>query len=184
MDVIADTPYAEVVMDGDEVAVMLSTLERNRRTFAWKCGGLDADGLRARTAASTMTLGGLLKHLALVEADWFAVKFRGEPIGPPWDSTDWDSDPDWEWSSAANDSPDHLYGLWNTAVTRSRALITAALPDGGLDQPGRHTWPDGRTPNLRRILADMIEEYARHTGHADLLREAVDGLVGEGAPKE
>jgi hypothetical protein len=95
---------ATLVVDGDELPTLLSTLERIRRTFAWKCGGLDADGLRATTAAS----------------------------------------------------------------------------DAG--QAGRFTWPDGRTPNLRRIIADMIEEYARHTGHADLLREAVDGLVGEDAP--
>ncbi len=176
------TPYPQVVMDGDEIATLLSTLERTRRTFAWKCGGLDADGLRARTAASTMTLGGLLKHLALVEADWFAVKLRGEQIGAPWDTVDWEADPDWEWRTAAEDSPEELYSLWNSAVGRSRALVAEALSEGGADQPSRLTWPDGRTPNFRRLIADMIEEYARHTGHADLLREAVDGLVGEDAP--
>lgn len=183
MDTPEETPYAELVVDGDEIATLLSTLERNRRTFAWKCGGLDADDLRATTAATTMTLGGLLKHLALVEADWFAVKLRGEPIGAPWDAIDWDADPDWEWRTAADDSPEELYALWNAAVTRSRALVAAALAEGGAEQPGRFTWTDGRTPNLRRILADMIEEYARHTGHADLLRESVDGLVGEDAPR-
>jgi uncharacterized damage-inducible protein DinB len=176
------TPYSELVVDGDETATLLSTLERNRRTFAWKCGGLDAEGLRATTAASTMTLGGLLKHLALVEADWFAVKLRGAPIGEPWDAVDFDADPDWEWHSAAADSPERLYAWWDAAVDRSREMVAAALAEGGLDQPGRFIWPDGRTPNLRRILADMIEEYARHTGHADLLRESVDGLVGEGLP--
>jgi uncharacterized damage-inducible protein DinB len=178
-----EAAFATVVMAGDEVATLLSTLERIRRTFAWKCGSLDADGLRATTAASTMTLGGLLKHLALVEADWFAVKLRGEPIGAPWDAVDWDADPDWEWRTAADDSPEELYALWDAAVTRSRALVAAALAAGGADQPARFTWPDGRTPNLRRIVADMIEEYARHTGHADLLREAVDGLVGEDPPR-
>ncbi len=178
-----EIPFAEVEMDGDEVATLLSTLERTRRTFAWKCGGLDADGLRATTAASTMTLGGLLKHLALVEADWFAVKLRGERIGEPWESGDWDADPDWEWHSAADDSPDELYALWDAAVKRSRAMVAEALAEGGLDQPSRHTWPDGRTPNTRRVIADMIEEYARHTGHADILREFVDGLVGEDPPR-
>lgn len=183
MDDIAETPYAQVVMDGDEVATLLSTLERIRRTFAWKCGGLDADGLRATTAASTLTLGGLLKHLALVEADWFAVKLRGEPIGAPWDSVDWDADPGWEWRTAANDSPQELYELWDVEVRRSRAMVAEALAEGDADQPSHFTWPDGRTPNMRRIVADVIEEYARHTGHADLLREAVDGLVGEDAPR-
>jgi uncharacterized damage-inducible protein DinB len=182
MDNTMETTYKELVVDGDEIPTLLSTLERTRRTFAWKCGGLDAEALRATTAASTMTLGGLLKHLALVEADWFAVKLRGEPIGAPWDSADWDADPDWEWHSATDDRPEDLYSLWGVAVSRSRAMVADALAEGGADQPGHHTWPDGRTPNLRRILADMIEEYARHTGHADLLREAVDGLVGEDAP--
>jgi uncharacterized damage-inducible protein DinB len=169
---------ATLVVDGDEISTLLSTLERIRRTFAWKCGGLDADGLRVTTAASTMTLGGLLKHLAFVEADWFAVKLRGEPIGPPWDT----AEPGSEWSTAAGDSPEELYALWDAAAARSRAMVAAALTEGDAGQAGRFTWPDGRTPNLRRIIADMIEEYARHTGHADLLREAVDGLVGEDAP--
>ncbi|WP_372671721.1 DinB family protein [Amycolatopsis kentuckyensis] len=170
--------YATVVVDGDEIATLLSTLDRIRRTFAWKCGGLDADQLRATTAASTMTLGGLLKHLAFVEADWFAVKLRGEPLGPPWDT----AEPGSEWRTAAKDSPAELYALWDAAVARSRAMVAAARAEGDGGLPGRFTWPDGRTPNLRRIIADMIEEYARHTGHADLLREAVDGLVGEDAP--
>ncbi len=170
--------YAPFVVDGDEIATLLSTLDRIRRTFAWKCGGLDADALRATTAASTMTLGGLLKHLAHVEADWFAVKLRGEPIGPPWDT----AEPGSEWRTAADDSPAELSALWEAAVARSHALVAAAPAEGDAGQAGSFTWPDGRTPDLRRIIADMIEEYARHTGHADLLREAVDGLVGEDAP--
>jgi len=168
---------------GDEISTLLGILERNRRTFGWKTGGLDADGLRATTAASAMTLGGLLKHLALVEADWFAVKLRGQTLGEPWDSVDWDANADWEWSSAADDTPEQLYAIWHEAVLRSRRLVAAALADGGLDQPGHFSWPDGRTPNLRRMIVDMIEEYARHVGHADIIRESVDGLVGEDAPR-
>ncbi len=134
-----ETPFAEVVMDGDETATRLSTLERTRRTFAWKCGGLDAAGLQATTAASTMTLGGLLKHLALVEADWFAVKLRGEPIGAPWDRIDWDAHPDWEWQSAAEANPEELYALWNAAVRRSRALLPNRWPRAA--STGRATTP-------------------------------------------
>lgn len=173
----------ELPVAGDEAATMIGVLERNRRTFAWKTGGLDAAQLGATTAASTMTLGGLLKHLALVEADWFAVKLRGERLGDPWESGDWNNRPDWDWASAADDTPEQLYALWKQAVTRSRRMVAQALVEGGLDQPGRFTWPDGRTPNMRRILLDMIEEYARHVGHADLIRESVDGLVGEDAPR-
>src|ERR1700754_3953601 len=131
---IDDLEYPTVVADGDEIATLLSTLDRNRRTFAWKCGGLDAAGLRATTAASTMTLGGLLKHLALVEADWFAWKLRGESPGAPWDTVDWDADPDWEWRTAADDSPDELYALWQAAVARSRTMVAAALAEGDASQ--------------------------------------------------
>jgi hypothetical protein len=92
---------------------------------------------------------------------------------------DFKADPDWDWRSAAEDSPEQLFALWQDAVDRSRSLVATALADGGLDQLGRRTWPDGRAPSLRRILVDMIEEYARHTGHADLIRESVDGLTGE-----
>jgi CHASE2 domain-containing sensor protein len=105
---------------GTEAELLLASLDRQRAIFAWKTGGLDAAGLRATTAASTMTLGGLIKHLALVEDDMFSQKLLGQPAAPP---------------------------------------------------------------NLRRMVVDMIEEYARHIGHADLLRESVDGLVGEDPPR-
>jgi hypothetical protein len=167
---------------GDETATLLGSLDRQRATFSWKCGGLDPAGLNATTAASTMTLGGLLKHLALVEDDYFTRKLRNRPMGPPWDTVDWDADPDWEWHSAAADSPAELYQLWEDAVARSRAAVTEALADGGVGQLARFSWPDGRSPSLRRILIDLIEEYARHTGHADLIRESVDGLTGEDPP--
>jgi hypothetical protein len=72
--------------------------------------------------------------------------------------------------------------MWREAVERSRRAVAEALDDGGLDRPGDFTYPDGRTPSLRRHLIDMIEEYARHAGHADLIRESVDGLVGEDPP--
>jgi hypothetical protein len=95
---------------------------------------------------------------------------------------DWDADPNWEWRTAAEDSPAQLYQLWEDAVTRARAAVADALASGGLDQKAQFIWPDGRSPNLRRILIDLIEEYARHVGHADLIRESVDGLTGEDPP--
>ena len=131
-----------------------------------------------------MTLGGLVKHMALVEADWFAVKLAGEDHGPPWDGVDFDADPDWEWRTGGQDDPDDVRALWRAAVERSRALVPRVVGERGLDGPASFTWPDGRTPSVRAVVLDMIEEYARHTGHADLLREAVDGLVGEGAPPD
>ena len=169
-------------MAGDETATLLGSLERERATLAWKCGGLDAAGLQATVGASSMTLGGLLKHLALVEDEYFTRRLLGRDLGPPWDTADWDADPDWEWHSAAGDTPGQLYALWQDAVDRSRAAVTEALAEGDLGQLARHKWPDGRAPSLRRILIDLIEEYSRHVGHADLIRESVDGLVGEDPP--
>jgi hypothetical protein len=67
-------------------------------------------------------------------------------------------------------------------VADSRILVTEALADGGLDRLAVRVWPDGRSPSLRRTLIDLIEEYARHVGHADLIRESVDGLIGEDPP--
>ncbi|MFD6278655.1 DinB family protein [Streptomyces sp. NPDC060209] len=178
------TPPSASSAADSEVESLRSVLERNRRTFAWKTSGLDQKDLRATTAASSMTLGGLVKHVALVEADWLAVKLAGREYGAPWDAVDFDADPDWEWRTGALDSPEDVCTVWRNAVERSRELVAEVIEERGLDGPASFTWPDGGTPTVRDMLLDMIEEYARHTGHADILREAVDGRVGEGAPKD
>ena len=162
-----------------ETETLLGFLDFQRATLAWKCAGLDAAGLTATVGVSTMTLGGLLKHMALVESSWFSRWLHGRDREPPWDTVDWEADPDWEWDSAAEDSPAELFALWLGAVDESRRLVTEALADGGLDQLTARTWPDGRAPSLRWVVTHMIEEYARHNGHADLLRESVDGQTGE-----
>ena len=167
---------------GSEADTLIGSLERQRRTLVWKCEGLDAAGLNATVGASSVTLGGLLKHLALVEDEYFSRRLLGRDFGPPWDTVDWDADPDWEWHSAAGDTPEQLLTLWQEAVARSRAAVSEALAGGDVGQLARYTSPHGRSPSLRRILIDMIEEYGRHVGHADLIRESVDGLVGEGPP--
>jgi uncharacterized damage-inducible protein DinB len=169
----------EPPLAADETATLLGFLEYQRATLAWKCAGLDAAGLRARVAASSMTLGGMLKHLAYVEDLWCSRWLHGRDRRPPWDTVDWDADPDWEWHSAAEDSPEQLHALWQDAVARSRTLVAAALADGGLERLAQRTWPEGEAPSLRWIVVHLIEEYARHNGHADFLRESVDGLTGE-----
>jgi hypothetical protein len=181
MTTTTDTPW-EPPIAGTEVEQLLGALDRLRWTFRWKADGLDATGLQARIGASTLTLGGLLKHLAACEDYMFTTKMRGEPIGAPWDANGWDGSNDWEFASAADDTPEELYALWDGAVERSRARVAAALTEGGLDQPVHASGPDGRHASLRRLVCDMVEEYGRHTGHADLLREAVDGRVGEDPP--
>ena len=178
---MTDTDYPwEPPLAGSEVEHLVGALDRLRTTFRWKADDLDAGGLGTRIGASALTLGGLLKHLAWAEEYMFTTKLRGDPTGPPWDRADGEND--WEFASAAADTPEQLYAYWDEAVERSRARFDAALADGGLDQLVHMAWPDGRHASLRRLVCDLIEEYGRHTGHADLLREAVDGLVGEDPP--
>src|SRR5262245_54054102 len=176
-----ETPW-EPPLAGTEIEHTTGALDRLRTTFRWKADDLDAAGLQTRIGASTLTIGGLLKHLAAVEDYHFTIKMRGAPIGAPWDATGWDGNNDWEFTSAADDSPDELYALYDGAVERSRARLSAALAEGGLDQLVHASSPDGEHASLRRLLCDLIQEYGRHTGHADLLREAVDGRIGEDPP--
>jgi uncharacterized damage-inducible protein DinB len=169
----------EPPLEGDEIATLLGFLDFHRATLAWKCAGLDAAALATRLGPSTMTLGGLLKHLTLVEDGWFRRWVAGEEGQPEWVSEVRQTDRTWDWTSAAADDPADLRERWQDAVERSRAIVAAALERGGLEQHTRRGWPDGRTPTLRWLLVHMIEEYARHNGHADLLREAIDGATGE-----
>jgi hypothetical protein len=177
LDVWPEPPVA-----GDEAATLAGSLDRQRATFAWKAGGLDAVGLQQTVGSSTVTLGGLLKHLAMVEDYYFSVRLFGREPASPFNAVDWEATPNWDWTWAPQDTPDSLYELWQSNVDRSRSSITEALANGGLDQLVVVKWPDGRAPSLRRTFVDLIEEYARHVGHADLIRESIDGLVGEDPP--
>ena len=176
-----DTPW-EPPLAGTEAEHLVGALERLRATFLWKADGLDAAGLRTRVGASSLTIGGLLKHLALVEDNYFGPRLSGEPLDARWDTGGWSTNPDWEFTSAVEDAPGDLYALYDGAVERSRARLEAALAEGGLDQLVSLSDSDGHHASLRRLVCDLIEEYGRHTGHADLLREAVDGRVGEDPP--
>ena len=176
-----DAPAWEPPIAGSEVEHLLGSLDRLRATFRWKAGGLDAAGLNTRIPSSELTLGGLLKHLACVEDVMFTMKLAGTAPGEPWQSADWERFPSWDFTSAAGDAPEDLYALWEGAVLRSRDRVDEALADGGLDHEAAIA-DRGVHASLRRLLFDLVEEYGRHTGHADLLREAVDGLVGEDPP--
>ncbi len=163
----------EPEMGVGEIATLLGFLERQRATFAWKIGGLGATALRSTLGSSSMTLGGMIKHLTRFEDDMSIEWLLGREQAPPWNAIDWNTEPDWDWRSAADDTPEQLRAGWTDAVARCRAQVDEALAD-----------PKGSAaPRLRYILPNMIEEYARHNGHADLIRESVDGLVGHDPPE-
>jgi uncharacterized damage-inducible protein DinB len=170
-------PITEPPVAGNELDTLLGALERNRRVLAWKCADLDAAAMATTIGRSAITIGGLLRHLAKVEADSFAWKLHGRDSG----HTTENPDDDWAWTP--EEDPDAAWRQWYDAVERSRALVAEAVADGGLDRAKGHEFTGWGTLSLRRILVDMIEEYARHTGHADLIRETIDGRVGEDAPR-
>jgi hypothetical protein len=180
----SDFPPWEPPLAGTEAEHLVAAFDRLRITFRWKADGLDSAGLGARLGASSLTLGGLLKHLAVQEDYNSTVKLTGEPMDPVWDDNGWDSDEDWEFTSAADDSPEELYALYDGAVLRARARYEAAISDRGLDGTVAASFGPDRHASLRHLLFDMLEEYGRHTGQADLLREAVDGRVGEDPPAD
>ena len=173
-----DDPRTEPHPAADERTMLEGFLDYHRATLKMKVAGLTQDQLAQTTAASTLTLAGLLKHMALVEDSWFTERFAGRPMPAPFDTVDWDADPDWEFRTAADDAPDWLVRRYDESCERSRAVVAAAA---SLDQEavaGRRRSDDAPF-TLRWILCHMIEETARHNGHADLLRETVDGASGE-----
>ncbi len=176
-----DTPW-EPPFSGTEAEHLLGALDRLRWTFRWKADGLDARGLATRLDPSTLTLGGLLKHLAAQEDYAIVVKTDGDEMPAEWAANGWDGDNDWEFSSAADDSPAELYARYDAAVDRARTRLAARLADRGLDQQVALAEKLRQEVSLRRIVCDLVEEYGRHTGQADLIREAVDGRVGEDPP--
>ena len=165
---------------GDDAAILLGFVNFHRRTLLAKAEGLDAAQLATRLAPSTMTLGGLLHHLAYVEDVWCSVVLHGNLPAEPWASADWDADRDWEWTVAATLAPDELRERFADAVDRSDELVAEVLSSRGLDAvAARRDRHSGEEISLRWILVHLVEEYARHNGHADLIRESIDGLTGE-----
>ncbi len=163
---------------GPEAAQLAAFLDFHRETVLLKCEGLTGEQLgQAAVPTSALTLGGLLNHLALVEDTWFRVRMVGEEPLALWQAGDWDADPDWEFRTAAATDPDALRERYRAACEGSRAVVRSI---GDLDRLSVATdRSTGAHFDLRWVLLHMIEETARHAGHADLLREAIDGTVGE-----
>ncbi|MER6511798.1 DinB family protein [Nonomuraea sp. NPDC001636] len=155
---------------GDERTVLGNWLEWHRGTLAVKCAGLTDEQLRLRSAEpSAMSLLGLVRHLAHVERVWFRRVLNGEDIPRLWNK---DVDNDADFNDVDHASVEEAFATWQDEIERARA-ISAAKP---LDAVGDR---NGQDCTHRWILVHMIEEYARHNGHADLLRERIDGATGE-----
>ena len=162
---------------GDERSTLLGFLDFHRDTLRRKTEGLTAEQLAAMHAPSTMTLGGMVKHLAFVEHWWFECVFLGREYAEPWASVDWDADADWDWHSAVDDSPEDLRALFDRTCAASDAVIAGVHDWSALSR--RTGSREGMPFSLRWIVVHMVEEYARHNGHADLIRESIDGVTGE-----
>jgi uncharacterized damage-inducible protein DinB len=165
-----DTPD---VRAAGEREVLVEMLEWYRTGVVGKMDDLRPQHLRAQPLRSDTSMAGLLKHLALVEDSWFAVRFAGLPEPEPWASVDWDADRDWEFHSARDDSLETLVALYQAACDRSRE-VTAVHQLDDLAADTSHL-----EFNLRFALVHLIEETARHLGHLDVLRELLDGTTGE-----
>jgi len=162
----------------DELTMLTGFLEWMRDTLRAKAGGLDAEQLQRRLAPSTMTLGGMVTHLAWVESWWFTEVFHGQAPGEPWASFEWKADNDAEWTVAASMQPDEIWTLFDAEVDKARRILQEV---GDLDAiaVGHRKRKPGEPLSMRWIVIHMIEEYARHLGHADLIRESIDGSVGQ-----
>ena len=162
---------------GTELETLVAFLDFQRAVIIDKCGGLTASQLARRLEPSSLTLPGIAYHLAVVEEDWFQSDFAGGDLGEPWASIDWDADPDWEWDVAPTMAIDDVLDAYREAIARSNEIVAAAA---SLDQLSARAHPrTGERWSLRWILVHMIEETARHAGHADLIRESIDGEVGD-----
>jgi uncharacterized damage-inducible protein DinB len=171
---LADDPREIRPPMTDERSTLVGYLRDQRYTLEIKCSGLDAEGLAARSVPpSTMSLLGLVRHMTEVERNWFRRFMAGGDAPPRYYSAD---DPDGDFDGAVADpaAVEEAWAAWREECAWTDAFVAAA-PD--LELPGSQ--PADMHSNLRQVLLHLIEEYARHNGHADLLRECVDGRIGQ-----
>jgi uncharacterized damage-inducible protein DinB len=149
-------------------------LSHHRGILVWKCEGLTDDQLRQRSVPpSSLSLLGLVRHMAQVERGWFRQVFLGEDVPDLYDDS---ADPDVDFNDVDTADVAEAFSVFERECAASREIVAAA-PD--LDVLSKKTSPrTGQPFSLRWIVTHMIEEYARHNGHADLLRERVDGTTG------
>ena len=166
------------VLAGSELDTILGFLQYQRVTLLRKVEGLTPQQWRARSTVSELTLAGLVKHLTFVEESWIVEDFLAETLPEPWTSVDWAADPDWELHSALRDDPARLVQRYQQAWHTVAQVVATASAD---DLSARELTMNGVPVrvSLRWILLHLVEETARHVGHADIIREAIDGSTGE-----
>lgn len=169
-------PHPPPPSEATELEMLTSFLDYYRAVIVDKASGLTADQLNIRLEPSELTLGGIVHHLAWAESTWFMVRFAGEPPGEPWVSAPFDADRDWEFHEAAFLAPQVIIDRYRHECARSRHAVAAA---DSLEQLSVRPASNGELRSLRWILVHMIEETARHAGHADLIRESIDGETGD-----
>ncbi len=161
--------------DAGERQTLLDMLDHYRKVLMRKAEGLTTEQLTQAFAPSDLTIGRLLRHLALVEDIWFHWRFLGGGVLRDWPQLV-DGGVDGVMETADGESPDVLLAKIQRSITRSDMIIAGT---GSLDAIAANPAFDGQYPNMRWILVHMIEEYARHCGHADFLRESIDGRTGD-----
>jgi uncharacterized damage-inducible protein DinB len=171
---VKDEERPEPPTVADERPTLAGFLDFQRATLEWKCDGLDAEQLARRaTPPSTLSLLGIVRHLAEVEWSWFdRFPMNGSRRDHYFFTTD-DLNRDFDGARADPELVVEAFDKWHSAVAESRQ-VTADY-----DLAATFVSPRGEHISLRWVLCHMIEEYARHNGHADLLREAIDGQTGE-----
>ncbi|WP_420734064.1 DinB family protein [Brevibacterium luteolum] len=170
------TPVTEPPNSGTELDVLTGFIDFSRSVLLRKTEGLTDAQLRTALAPSTMTLAGMLTHMAYVEDYWFGFRVAGRAPSEPWATAPWEDNNDWDWDLAAGIPTAEARALFEESVDRSRE-ITAGLND--LSVPVAQPAGEGEPWNMRWVLVHMIEEYSRHLGHADLIREHLDGSTGD-----
>jgi uncharacterized damage-inducible protein DinB len=155
-----------------ELATLCGFLDFLREAIALKATGLEEESLRRPIVPSGVSLLGIVKHMVYVERLWMRRVFSGEDIEFPWSG----EDPDADWRPGPDESSAVLLSLYQDECARSREIIAAATPDQLAARPWHRT---GERVSLRGIVAHLIEETGRHAGHADILRELIDGQTGE-----
>lgn len=163
-----------IPLRADERTTLLAFLDLYRAALVDRALELTHEQLNVCHPPSSLTLSRLIGHMALVEYHWFRERFAGADIPDPFATLDWEADRDAEMTLAQTWSVDELFVHFDAAVADSRARVEAAR---SLDDPSVHADRAGEKWSLRWILVHMIEEYARHCGHADLIRESIDGDV-------